>query len=54
VIDIGPETLKEINSIHQGHLFLLGETSIKRNEAILSNSLTTIVKDIFKKQEQKR
>jgi hypothetical protein len=48
--DIGPATLKEIHSIHQGSLYLLGETSIISNAGSLSSSLIAILKDLFKRQ----
>lgn len=48
--DIGPATIELINNIHQGHLFILGETAIKRNATQPSKSLASIIKALYKKQ----
>ena len=50
LIDIGKKTVENLNKIDKGHLFILGDTSINKNALNPSESLSKILKSIFKKQ----
>ena len=49
VLDIGKKSVEKINKIERGHLFLLGETAIVKPATKVSDSLSRIIKNFFKR-----